>query len=315
MERKAGSLKGRSPGVQARASNVETINGNNVMEKNSTAKTNVIPFRKAELLLVEHNGQPYVPMKPVVEGMGLSWASQTVKLNGNKARWGVSMIETPSASGVQAYLCIPLKKLFGWMMTLHPSKVRKELREEILAFQNECDDVLWDYWNKGLAENKRFDALTPAQQCHVQQQVALIAKQPGNSFAAVYRSIKDEFKVGTYKDIPAERYGELCQFLGCEPIDGEWMPKPQAAALDDGLILNVGALITHARWTRKLFEQYRMYDALKALGSSAGVEMVDHVKGAAFVASMIEMQLKPEIERVRAETARVLGHSSMRATA
>ena len=30
-----------------------------------------VPFHSAELYLVEHEGQPYTPMKPIVEGMGL----------------------------------------------------------------------------------------------------------------------------------------------------------------------------------------------------------------------------------------------------
>lgn len=40
--------------------------------------------------------------------MGLTWAPQTVKFNSNKARWGVSIIETPTLSGIQEMLCIPL---------------------------------------------------------------------------------------------------------------------------------------------------------------------------------------------------------------
>ncbi|MFX6152907.1 phage antirepressor N-terminal domain-containing protein, partial [Acinetobacter baumannii] len=42
-----------------------------------------VPFHNAELYLVEHDGQPYTPMKPIVEGMGLAWQSQLAKLNAN----------------------------------------------------------------------------------------------------------------------------------------------------------------------------------------------------------------------------------------
>lgn len=38
-----------------------------------------VPFHNAELYLVEHDGQPYTPMKPIVEGMGLAWQSQLAK--------------------------------------------------------------------------------------------------------------------------------------------------------------------------------------------------------------------------------------------
>jgi hypothetical protein len=52
-------------------------------------------------------------------------------------------------------ICLPLKKLFGWLMTISPNKVKPELRDTVIMYQNECDDVLWDYWTKGQAANPR----------------------------------------------------------------------------------------------------------------------------------------------------------------
>ncbi|MGP5510877.1 phage antirepressor N-terminal domain-containing protein [Pseudomonas helleri] len=51
---------------------------------NSTAVSNVIPFRSAKLLLVDQAGEPFVPMKPVVEGMGLDWGTQFRKLQAGR---------------------------------------------------------------------------------------------------------------------------------------------------------------------------------------------------------------------------------------
>ncbi|EHL5742720.1 hypothetical protein KEB67_005058, partial [Escherichia coli] len=39
-----------------------------------------VPFHGDSLYVVNHNGEPYVPMKPIVEGMGLAWAPQFTKL-------------------------------------------------------------------------------------------------------------------------------------------------------------------------------------------------------------------------------------------
>jgi len=63
--------------------------------------------------------------------------------------------------------------------------------------------------------------LTPAQQRHIQIAVGRHARAPGNSFPAVYRSIKDHFQVGSYKDVPEERYSELCKFLNVAPMPEE----------------------------------------------------------------------------------------------
>ena len=40
----------------------------------------IVSFHNANLSIVNYNGQPYVPMKPIVEGMGLTWQSQHEKL-------------------------------------------------------------------------------------------------------------------------------------------------------------------------------------------------------------------------------------------
>ncbi|ENY5719845.1 phage antirepressor N-terminal domain-containing protein [Acinetobacter baumannii] len=47
---------------------------------NLTYIPQVVSFHGTELFIVEHEGQPYVPMRSVVQGMGLDWASQFVKL-------------------------------------------------------------------------------------------------------------------------------------------------------------------------------------------------------------------------------------------
>lgn len=114
-----------------------------------------VPFHGKTLYVVDQDGEPFTPMKPIVEGMGLNWDSQLDKVRANKARWGVAIIAIPSRGGKQETLCIPLRKLPGWLATIHPSKVRPEIRERIETYQRECDDALWAYWTQGHAINHR----------------------------------------------------------------------------------------------------------------------------------------------------------------
>lgn len=113
-----------------------------------------VAFHGDTIFCVDSHGEPFVPMKPIVENMGLKWAAQTIKLNNNKTRWGVSMIETPSAGGIQEMLCLPLRKLAAWLASINPKKVRQELRAKIELYQAESDDALWNYWMNGRAERK-----------------------------------------------------------------------------------------------------------------------------------------------------------------
>ncbi|MFX8449209.1 phage antirepressor N-terminal domain-containing protein, partial [Acinetobacter baumannii] len=39
-----------------------------------------VPFHSADLVIIEFNNQPFTAMRPIVEGMGLTWQSQYEKL-------------------------------------------------------------------------------------------------------------------------------------------------------------------------------------------------------------------------------------------
>ena len=112
----------------------------------------VVPFHGSNLYLVDHLGDPYVPMKPVVEGMGLDWRSQRAKI-ASKFKGGVE-ITIPSAGGAQSMICIPLRKLPAWLYSIQPGKVSPEIREKVVAYQEECDEVLWQYWTTGKADRQ-----------------------------------------------------------------------------------------------------------------------------------------------------------------
>ncbi|MGA4583901.1 phage antirepressor N-terminal domain-containing protein [Enterobacter hormaechei] len=113
-----------------------------------------VNFHGAELLVIEHNGEPYTPMKPIVEGMGLDWMGQLTKLKNRFAK-GVEEISIPTAGGQQRMICLPLRKLAAWLNSISANKVKPEIRDRVLQYQQECDDVLYDYWTKGVAVNPR----------------------------------------------------------------------------------------------------------------------------------------------------------------
>ena len=114
-----------------------------------------VPFQGHALNLIDHDKQPFVVMKPLVEGIGLSWQGQHKKLMANLRRWGINILLIPSAGGPQEAACMPLRKLPGYLMTIEPRKVPEPVRPRVELFQAECDDALWAYWNEGVAVNLR----------------------------------------------------------------------------------------------------------------------------------------------------------------
>lgn len=109
-----------------------------------------VSFHGNTLYVLDHQGEPFVPMRPVVEGMGLDWKAQYDKLRGSRFASCVGEITTqaPGDSQRRKYISLPLRKLPGWLMSIHPNKVKAGIRDKVIQFQNECDDVLWQHWQK-----------------------------------------------------------------------------------------------------------------------------------------------------------------------
>lgn len=171
-----------------------------------------VPFHSAELYLVEHNGQPYTPMKPIVEGMGLAWQSQLTKLNSNPVRWGITKIVIPTLGDLQEMVCMPLRKLLAWLTTISPNKVKPELRDTVIMYQNECDDVLWDYWTKGQAINSR-KSISPEQQALLHEIVARRSKGERKVFAEMWARHNRHFKIPRYAELLTVHFPEAVHYL------------------------------------------------------------------------------------------------------
>lgn len=95
-------------------------------------------------------------MKPIVEGMGMDWASQFTKM---KQRFKTCIViftmQLPGDEQRREIICLALRKLAGWLQTISPNKVRPEIRDKVIQYQEECDDVLYEYWTKGHVVNPR----------------------------------------------------------------------------------------------------------------------------------------------------------------
>ncbi|MCG2575203.1 phage antirepressor N-terminal domain-containing protein [Acinetobacter sp. ME22] len=181
-----------------------------------------VPFHEAELYLIEQNGQPYTPMKPIVEGMGLAWQAQLAKFNSNVQRWGITKIVIPTLGDLQEMVCLPLRKLFAWLMTISPNKVKPELRETVIMYQNECDDVLWDYWTKGQAINQR-KAISPEQQALLHEIVARRSNGERKIYAEMWARHNRHFKIAKYSQLLAVHFPEAVHYL--ETMDVKAKPE------------------------------------------------------------------------------------------
>lgn len=245
-----------------------------------------VEFHGTQLSVINHNGQPYVAMKSIVEGMGLDWAGQFTKFKSNP-RFCIEEIsmQMPGDDQQRAVSCMPLRKLPGWLMSIHPNKVKPEIREKVITYQNECDDALWDYWNKGIAVNPNYrpeetrvtnqGGLTLAQIDVIKAtHKALLNGFPedkqGGVAVKLWSSIKAKFGV-SYKDVPPEAYQDVLSLMArvaadMKPADvpvpaTRFMGGDQMAAIQNMVSTRIREMPNRSEQSAAV---HRLYGALKA---------------------------------------------------
>ncbi|WP_061289638.1 phage antirepressor N-terminal domain-containing protein [Azotobacter vinelandii] len=116
-----------------------------------------VSFQGHDLTVITtDSGERFVAMKPVCEAIGLAWNGQYERIKRHEVlKEGIRVIRTPSTSGIQEFVCLPLDYLNGWLFGVDASRVKPEIRERLIQYQRECFGVLAAYWQRGKAVNPR----------------------------------------------------------------------------------------------------------------------------------------------------------------
>ena len=113
-----------------------------------------IPFNNTDLLAhVDEQGNKWVAVRPICEGMGMDWSGQVKKLNNNPKFSCGDMSTTGSDSKTYKMKALPIKQVNTWLSEINASRCKESIRPAILQYQAECMDVLYSYWNEGAAVN------------------------------------------------------------------------------------------------------------------------------------------------------------------
>lgn len=183
-----------------------------------------VPFHGDTLYLVNHNGEAFTPMKPIVDGMGLAWAPQHEKL---KQRFGSTITEIVMVAGDgknRGMTCLALRKLAGWLHTINVGKVRPELREKVARYQEECDDVLYQYWTKGEAKNPRkkttVDERTP-----LRDAVNMLVGKKGLRYDDAYNMVHQRFAIDSIDELELSQIPLAVEYIHRVVLDGEYIGK------------------------------------------------------------------------------------------
>lgn len=107
----------------------------------------------AVLVPIEGQAEPviYVPVRPLVEYLGLDWRSQRHRISRDpvlsEAVQGVVIMTPPSdagrGGGPQTMLALPIELLHGWLFGVDVNRAKPELQERLHLYRRECFAVLW----------------------------------------------------------------------------------------------------------------------------------------------------------------------------
>ncbi|GAC1559931.1 MAG: hypothetical protein NVS2B7_34410 [Herpetosiphon sp.] len=97
------------------------------------------------IVAVMPDDEVYVPIRPIVEFLGLDWSGQYQRIQRDTvlARRAEPVVVTTADGRQRETVCLPLDLLPGWLFGISPSRVRPELSEKLNRYREECFRVLW----------------------------------------------------------------------------------------------------------------------------------------------------------------------------
>ena len=240
--------------------------------------TSYVPFNGQEIIAVVAAGATYVAMRKIVENIGIDWTGQSVKLRKQKEKFGCRDISIPSNGGLQKMLCIPLKKLNGWLFSINPEKVRADIRDKLIQYQEECFTVLHDYWTKGNVENPRkkttVDERTP-----LRDAVNMLVSKKRLMYPEAYAMIHQRFNVESIEDLEASQIQQAIEYVHRVVIEGEFIGKMQdviekSPSMTDKEMVHLAWLWDYANRSQALFRE--VLPAMKQMQSQYSGRFFDH---------------------------------------
>ncbi|EMI6936622.1 phage antirepressor Ant [Escherichia coli] len=259
--------------------------------------TSYVPFNGQQILTAVAAGVTYVAMRQIVENIGIDWTGQSVKLRKMKDKFNCRDISMVAADGkLRKLLCIPLKKLNGWLFSINPEKVRADIRDKLIQYQEECFSVLHDYWTKGHVVNPRKakkalpGKITTEQQEAIKQLVmsrgqSLPKEKQAKAMITMWSSLKSHFGC-SYKEISEEQFTEALSLAARVPLEGEFIGKQEKKAneLSAKEANSLVWLWDYANRSQALFRE--LYQALKQIQSNYSGRCYDYGHEFSYVIGM-----------------------------
>ena len=105
----------------------------------------VVPFYGDDLVAVQQSdGTIFILFGRLCENLGLNQQAQARRVQRHAVLApALAQLEVPTAGGVQTMQCLKLSLLPLWLSGVQARRVKPELQERLILYQQEAADVLW----------------------------------------------------------------------------------------------------------------------------------------------------------------------------
>lgn len=180
--------------------------------------TQTISFYGSELITLKVEDTIYTAVRPIAEALGLSWSTQKRKLDNSMSKFNCVHMNTVAEDGkLREMLCMPLKKINGWLFSINPEKVRPDLKEKVICYQEECFEALYNYWHFGKAERKT----TVDDRTGLRDAVNMLVSKRGLIYSEAYHLVHQRFNVQSIEDLSKEQLPMAVEYVHKICLEGE----------------------------------------------------------------------------------------------
>lgn len=147
-----------------------------------------IEFHGQEIEAMEKDGRVWVVVKRVCENLGIDHRSQRKKIQGNPAfedLRGDITLQVPS--GAKTAFAVDLDAFTLWLGSISAAKVKKEVRDILIAYQREAMQVLREHFFPSLSQPQTQAAPAPV----VSQEDGLAVYDDNDEIETMLRAMLD----------------------------------------------------------------------------------------------------------------------------
>lgn len=103
-------------------------------------------FQGDELDVIPEAGDAWIAVRRICEVLGVDESRQRRKLAANPAASTALVSAIAEDGAAREMFCVSVRSLPLWLATIHPGRVREDVREKLVAYQRQAGEVLAEHF-------------------------------------------------------------------------------------------------------------------------------------------------------------------------